>query len=203
MIEVLKSVYPGMIVMWVMFIAPTAFHDLYEERRRQTLHRLVVSSASLHEIILSKILRSFLLCFGCFWMLILVSSLIQGMQWGNWLALTGVMTCVTFAITGVICLLCGLGRSKEQLDALIPVFVLSTGCLGGSMMPYEQMPAIMQKVGVFTINYWGIKGFRLVLDTQPMSEILLPCLILAGVGLVTTSAGLYLLQKRFQQGVLV
>jgi ABC-type multidrug transport system permease subunit len=31
--------------------------------------------------------------------------------------------------------------------------------IGGSMMPVFLMPAFLQKISVFTVNYWGIQGF--------------------------------------------
>ena len=32
-------------------------------------------------------------------------------------------------------------------------------CIGGSMIPTFIMPVFMQKISVFSVNYWGIQGF--------------------------------------------
>jgi len=32
-------------------------------------------------------------------------------------------------------------------------------CIGGSMIPLFAMPLFMQKISVFSVNYWGVQGF--------------------------------------------
>ncbi|MCX6296033.1 MAG: hypothetical protein NTX97_08200, partial [Bacteroidetes bacterium] len=50
-------------------------------------------------------------------------------------------------------------KSRQQVQGMSTLIVLVMSCLGGSMIPSFIMPLFMQKVAVFTVNYWGIQGF--------------------------------------------
>jgi ABC-type multidrug transport system permease subunit len=59
--------------------------------------------------------------------------------------------------------------------------------IGGSMIPSFIMPAFMQKLSIFSVNYWGIQGFydvywRELMITDP--TFLTRVVVLIGIGLL-------------------
>ena len=50
-------------------------------------------------------------------------------------------------------------KSRQQVQSLSILIVLIMSCIGGSMVPIFMMPPFMQKISVFSVNYWGIQGF--------------------------------------------
>jgi ABC-type multidrug transport system permease subunit len=69
--------------------------------------------------------------------------------------------------------------------------------IGGSMIPLFIMPAILQKIALISVNYWGIQGFYdLFWRVLPLKEILPKILILLIIGTVMTIASIRLFRKR-------
>lgn len=45
----------------------------------------------------------------------------------------------------------------DQARGLSTLIILIMSAIGGSMIPLFLMPAIMKKIAVFSVNYWGIQ----------------------------------------------
>jgi ABC-type multidrug transport system permease subunit len=69
--------------------------------------------------------------------------------------------------------------------------------IGGSMIPLFIMPSILQKIALFSVNYWGIQGFYDIFwRNLPLEEILPKILLLISIGIVMTLASIRLFKKR-------
>ena len=68
--------------------------------------------------------------------------------------------------------------------------------IGGSMIPLFIMPAIMKKIAMFSVNYWGIQGFYDIFWRDlPTIEVLPRVFVLLGIGIVMTLISLRLFRK--------
>jgi ABC-type multidrug transport system permease subunit len=56
-------------------------------------------------------------------------------------------------------LLASFAKTRQQVQGLSTMIVMLMSCIGGSMVPIFMMPAFLQKISVFSVNYWGIQGF--------------------------------------------
>jgi ABC-type multidrug transport system permease subunit len=56
-------------------------------------------------------------------------------------------------------LLASIAKTRQQVQGMSTLVVLVMSCIGGSMIPTFIMPLFMQKISVFSVNYWGIQGF--------------------------------------------
>jgi ABC-2 type transport system permease protein len=65
---------------------------------------------------------------------------------------------IAFACSGLGIVLASFAKTRQQVQGLSSIIVLVMSALGGSMIPLFVMPEIMQKIAVFTVNYWGIQG---------------------------------------------
>jgi len=62
------------------------------------------------------------------------------------------------------------------------------------------MPSVLQKIALFSLNYWGIQGFYDIFwRTLPLEAILPKILILTGIGIVMTLASVWLFKKRIMK----
>ncbi|NAS32015.1 ABC transporter permease [Flavobacteriaceae bacterium R38] len=69
------------------------------------------------------------------------------------------VTAVSYASSGFGVFLAAIGRSRKQVQAYATLIILVMSGIGGSMMPVNMMPDFMQKVSMFSVNYWGMQGF--------------------------------------------
>ena len=64
------------------------------------------------------------------------------------------------------------------------------------MVPLFIMPAIMKKIAVVSVNYWGIQGFYDIFWRDlPLIDILPRILVLMAIGLVMTVISVRLFKK--------
>ena len=98
-----------------------------------------------------------------------------------------------FAVSSIGILLASVAKTRQQAQSLGTLVILVMSAIGGSMIPLFVMPAIMRKIAVISINYWGIQGFYDIFwRSLPLSEILPKVFLLFGIGIV-----LSLLSVRF------
>ena len=200
MTEIFEHVFPGMMLMWIMFIAQNTMADIYVEHDKKTLHRLLVSTPTLSQVLLSKMIRCFLICLLSEIILILITSLFFGVSWGNPLKLGFILITTNISITGLLALIYALSKTKQAADAVTVVVVLSTSLVSGSMIPYEELPPFLKTFSQFTLNRWGIMGIQSVMQAKPFFEQLKPAIILTIAGLIMTFAGTIFMKRRLEAG---
>ncbi len=198
--EIFAYMFPGMMIMWVFFIAQNALADIYNERARKTLMRLMASPVTVNHIVLSKFLYSFTLCLLVEFVLILMTSLVFGIHWGSPFWLLIVVIAINFALTGVLAFLYGLAKSKAAADSLTVIFILFIGFLGGGFFPFEEMPKFFQQIGAWSVNRWAFLGIQAVMQDKSLGDLLTQVYKMLLFGTVTMMAGTMLLKWRFEKG---
>ena len=87
-------------------------------------------------------------------------------------------------------------KTRQQLNGLATIVIMSMSAIGGSMLPIYIMPEFMQKIAVISVNYWGIQGFYDIFwRNLPLVDILPKMGILIGIGLVMTLISVRLFNK--------
>ena len=80
-----------------------------------------------------------------------------------------------------------ISKTRQQLQGLSTIIIMLMSAIGGSMIPLFIMPAIMQKIAVISVNYWGIQGFYDIFwRNLPLIDILPKIMVLLGIGIVMT-----------------
>jgi ABC-2 type transport system permease protein len=198
--EVFQVVFPGLMLMWVCFIANGVFADIFEEYKGHTIARLLAGGVTLREILLSKILRCLVVCWICELLLILFTGLVFGIAWRNPPMLFVVLTSFNVFLLGLLALIYGYSRSTELANAITVFVFLLASVLGGSFMPFDELPAVLQAVGRWTMIRMGNYGIESLLQSRPIWEALRPSLCLLVAGLVLAGTGTTVLRKRFESG---
>ena len=85
-------------------------------------------------------------------------------------------------MTGLLALIYALARTKEQANVLSPMVLLLFAMLGGSMFPYENLPAFLQMLGQYTPNRWGVLALQGVARSKPLAELVGPLAGLVALG---------------------
>src|SRR6185295_9220703 len=79
--------------------------------------------------------------------------------WQNVPALVLMILATGFACSSFGVVLASFAKSRAQVKGLSTLIVLTMSAIGGSMIPTFAMPAFMQKMSYFSVNYWGVQGF--------------------------------------------
>lgn len=198
--EVFQIVFPGLMLMWVCFIANGVFADIFEEYKAHTVSRLVSSGVTVGQVLLSKIVRCLVVCWICELLLILFTAIVFGVGWRNPLMLFVILTSFNVFLLGLLSLIYGYARSTELANAIIIFVLLIAAVLGGSFVPFSELPQMLQAVGQWTMIRMANYGIESLFQSRPLWESLRPSLLLAVVGAALAGAGVMVLRKRFESG---
>ena len=190
-------------VMSVMFASIRAIAEIYEERKTGMVRRILSTPVPVNLFIGSKIL--FAVLFG---MTVMGILLVAGgaLGWfGSRVPVIGVLVhtaAFSLAAAGMMVVVIGLVRSEKQAGILSWILVMTMSAVGGSMFPAENLPAAMQGVARFTLNYWAVEGYldMIVRGVSP-ADVLQISAGLAAVGVVLITAGMLLMRVRVREAL--
>ena len=193
-ISIHSIILPGMAIMFLMFICNVVFEDILREKETKTLLRLNVSRMSMNEFIWSKIVISALIGMLCTLVLIGLGATLFSIYWGNLFTVFSIVLCLNICIAGFIAFLYSFIKTEQQAGAVLSSVILVMSLLGGSMIPIENFPSFIQSISKVTLNYWGLKAFRMAMMKESFTA-LIPILI----GMVLAGILLSLISSRFIQ----
>jgi ABC-type multidrug transport system permease subunit len=198
--DVFEYVFPGLMLMWVCFIANGVFADIFEEYKAHTVSRLITSGVTLWDVLLSKMLRCLVVCWICELLLILFTGLVFGVGWRNPAMLFVLLTAYNVLLIGLLSLVYAYARSTEMANAITVFVFLLAAVLGGSFIPFHEMPRVLQRVGSWTMIRMANYGIESLFESRPLWESLRPSLLLAAVGAALAGVGSRVLRRRFESG---
>jgi len=196
-LNIYAYVLPGSMVFGLLFISQITLKDLVREKQGGTLRRVLASPASGSEIAAGKVLVTFSVTALVSIIIIVVSVLAFGIEVGSPLPLVIHFIGVMLMCTGIMSFMFGLIPRERVADTVIPVVILVLALFGGSMVPFEQLPGILQRIGRLSPVYWGGRGFRqLFLMDASLGDIIASVLVCYGVGLATLLPGGFLIERK-------
>lgn len=198
MSEFLAVVFPGMMILWLFFIAQTPMSEVLTEQRDGTLARLMSTPVSLSTFLIAKMIRAYLISFTAQAIMILAGIVIFQVDWGNPLLLLGIGAFATLSVIGPVAIIYSFCENEQQASTISPIVIITICMLGGSMFPYEAMPTFMQQFAVFTPTRWAILGYQRVIYGEPFTELIQPILILTTIGIVTIGIALVQFERRLR-----
>ncbi|MFB3785337.1 MAG: ABC transporter permease [bacterium] len=198
--EIFTYMFPGLMMMWMIFIGQNIMADVYTESERKTLPRMLGTPVTLNQFLLSKIIRCVLVCLIAEGLLIVFTAVVFRVRWGNpfWLIL--VIGAANLSITGLLAAVYGRAKTKTLADAITVVVALLTSIVGGGMIPYDEMPTFMKTIGAWSFVHWSVQGIQSVMNARPLGETAVPVMKLLLFGAVSISLGIYWMKHRFQAG---
>lgn len=119
-------------------------------------------------------------------LIVAVTSLVFGVQWGDPLAAGLIIALFALASAGIAMIVGAVATNADQAGALGVVAGLVVGAIGGAMIPLAFMPDVMQTVAQATPHMWAITGLQsLVSDGGGVGSVAQNLLVLAGFGAVS------------------
>lgn len=194
-------ILPGMAVMCLLFICNVVFEDILREKEKGTLLRMSVSPLKISDFIWSKILISALIGTLCTLILIVSGRIVFSIHWGNPFLVFLTVLSLNIMIAGFISFFYSFIKTEREAGSMLSPVILIMSLLGGSMMPIENFPPVIQNISKLTLNYWGIKTFHKTIMGNPFQEILPILLGMICAGIFFSSLGSYFINKTIRKGL--
>lgn len=190
---------PGMAVFFLMFSMFDGSRSILLEQTRGTLPRLMTTPTPTSQIILGKMGGTFLTGLLQFTLLVVISTVVFGTNWGNSpLGIATIMVLTVFAAAGTGALLTTFARNENQASIIASAVSLTFGALGGSFFPADSLSGPVDIASRFTINRWAMQGFsKLTTSGGTFLDILPEAGVLAVIGLITFALALRGFHRRF------
>ncbi|MBN4057958.1 ABC transporter permease [Olleya sp. AH-315-K02] len=187
----------GTAIMMLLFSIATIGGGLLDEKEAGTLKRLLYSPLKPTDILFGKMIAALVLAILQLVVMFVFSWLMFGLPiFMDITALLLMILTTAFAVSSFGIFLVAIAKTRQQLQSLSTIIILTMSAIGGSMIPLFVMPAVMQKIAVVSLNYWGIQGFYDIFwRNLPLIEILPKMGVLVGIGLVMTIISVSLFKK--------
>jgi len=188
----------GTAILMLLFSVAGVGTSILEEKENGTINRLLYSPLNGSTILYSKMLFAFFISILQLTTMFLFAWLVFNMDLSvNITGLILMIIATSFAVSSLGIFLAAVAKTRQQAQNLSTIIILVMSAIGGSMIPLFIMPAILQKIAIFSVNYWGIQGFYdLFWRVLPLEEILPKILVLMSIGLIMTLASIQLFKKR-------
>ena len=185
----------GTAIMMLLFSIAGIGGGLLDEKDAGTLKRLLYSPLKTTDILFGKMGAALILAILQLVVMFVFSWLVFGLPiFKDITALVLMILATAFAVSSFGMFLVAIAKTRQQLQGLSTIVILVMSAVGGSMVPLFVMPAIMQKIAVVSVNYWGIQGFYDIFwRNLPVIDILPRMGVLIGIGLIMSliSVGLF------------
>ena len=171
----------GAAMFFVMFVVGTGLLSLLEERKRNTLARLLSSPVSPGRILAAKFILSFVVGVGSVGLFMLFSRLLLGANWVN-LPVTALMVLATVgACTGIVSLVGGWARNAEQAQNFQSVVAVTMGILGGTFFPLAGGSTLLGALSLATPHAWFMRALGDLSGGGGLDIVALPLLVLGSM----------------------
>lgn len=189
----------GTLVLMLLFGVRTIGVQILNEKRDKTFLRTMVSPLSPTKYMTAKLIFAMIIAFIQMSVMLIFAYFAFGFDMfydiGSLILLCFMtaLACSSFSL-----LLGSFVKSNEELQSISTILILAMSAIGGSMVPHFIMPAFMQKISVFSINYWTIQGFFDIYSRQlGLQGILQNLLILGLISAVFLALSWYLFVYKF------
>jgi ABC-type Na+ efflux pump permease subunit len=191
----------GTAILMLLFSVAGVGTSILEEKENGTINRLLYSPLKGSTILYGKMLFAFFISILQLTAMFLFAWLIFSMDLSvNIPALILMIIATAFAVSSLGIFLATVAKTRQQAQNLSTIIILIMSAIGGSMIPLFIMPAILQKIALLSVNYWGIQGFYDIFwRTLPLEAILPKILILMSIGIFMTLASIHLFKKRIMK----
>ncbi len=195
-------ILPAMAIMFLLFICNVVFEDILREKEMGTLRRMSVSPMKLSEFIWSKTLTSALIGMICTFVLIVLGIVLFSIHWGDLFTVFLIVLCLNIMLAGFISLIYSFVHTERQAGAVLSSVIIVMSMLGGSMIPVENFPPLVQEISKITLNYWGLRAFHKAIQGAPFQEMVPMLAGMLGAGIVFSVAGSFFLKNNLRKGLI-
>jgi ABC-2 type transport system permease protein len=171
----------GAAIFFTMFVVGTGLLSLLEERRRNTLARLLSSPVPPARILASKFILSFAVGVGSVGLFMFFSRFLLGANWVDLPVTALLVLAAVGACTGIVSMVGGWARTAEQAQNFQSVVAVTMGILGGTFFPVAGGSAFLNALSLATPHAWFMRGLGDLSGGGGLEVVALPLLVLGSI----------------------
>jgi len=182
--NILAYMAPGMAVMFLMYTVTYGGRSFLVENFNGTLPRLLVSPTTPAYVLVGKAFGILLTAIAQLLILIVGTSLLFRLQWGDTLGLILLIFAAAWGASGWGMLFAVILKTPSQVAISGSAVMLLFGLLGGSFFDLSMLPDWIHVINKITPNAWAIDGFYILSLGASLNDILTNILALLIMGAV-------------------
>jgi ABC-2 type transport system permease protein len=175
---------PSLAILFLMFAVTNGGRSLLAERDGGTLPRLLATPTPAAHILGGKVGGIFATGVAQMAILILASSLLFRVRWGEPVAVALLTLALVAAATGWGALLAAFARTTTEAGMLGSMLSLVFAISAGNLVPRTLLPSWLRTISLATPNAWGLEGFGALTAGKGLSDVItliLGLLVMAAV----------------------
>lgn len=194
----LGPVMVGMMILFVFFGAALTAQTIVTEQEEGTLARMLTTPTPAAVILGGKLAAVFLTLIVQTLVLIALSALVFGINWGNPLTILLASVGMVISAAGFGVLLLSFIKTSRQAGPVIGGVVTFTAMLSGLMTTgLPSVPSFFEMTGLALPQGWALRAFRLALSGAAPHEVIVPLLVMLAFGIIFFMAGARVFRARF------
>lgn len=148
----------GMATFFLFFAVQFGVLGLLQERREGTLPRLLVAPIAPWQVLVAKLLVSFVIGVASMTFLLLFSALLLGAEFGNPFGVALLVVTGVLAAVSTVAVVAGLAKSPAQAGALQSGLALGLGIVGGAFFSMARAGGAAAVATRLTPHFWFNEG---------------------------------------------
>ena len=189
----------GMAVFFLMYTVTIGGRSILHERNIGTLSRMMATPTRVWQILGGKVLGIFLTGFLQVSVLILATSLLLDISWGDPVGVAGLIAATALAATGWGILLAALATTPGQVVALGVALMLIFGILGGSFAGVPDS-GLWNTISKITPHAWAIDGIEKLASGGQAVDVITHILVMLSMTAVLFVIAIVAFQRTQRRG---
>lgn len=196
--QIMARVMAGLMVFFVFYTAAYMATSILREDEDGTLQRLFAAPVERSGILGGKLLSVFLTIMVQALVLIAASRVLFGTRWGTVPSAALAFAGMVVAAGGFGIMLASFMKNVRQSGPVLGGGLSVAGMLGGLFTPaVPNMPAVLGKIALVFPQGWVMRGWTLVVAGRSPADVLVPFIVMVGLGAVCFSIGVLVFRRRF------
>lgn len=158
--QVITSIIPGYIVMFVFFIMITMVTSFIKDRDHGMVARIASTPALPVFYLLGKWIPYMIIVFVQITVLFTFGKIVYNIPFGQPIVLIILSLFLAITVTGIGLALALFSTTENMGIAITQVIALGGAMLGGLWIPFEQLPLFLQSISQFMPQYWAHQALQ-------------------------------------------
>ncbi len=198
--QIVSGVMASMMIFFTFFTGSYGAQTILEEQEKGTLARMITSPSRLLVILGGKIIGVIVIMLLQMTVLIISSSFLFKINWGDPLKITLAVLTTSAAASGLGLFLMSLVKDTRQAGIVLGGVLTVMGMAGGLFTGgIENLPPFLDKLKLFTPHGWSSRVWDLVQGNSGVVEMAPDLAILFSIGLILFMIGVFLFRRRFSR----
>lgn len=173
----------AMAAMFLLFNSMAGGKSFHQERRSETLSRLIMTPISNRTVLVGKFIGTCLFAWIQFLIFIGATHFLLKVDWGpSFLQILFITFFYIFSVAGLAMVVAAFTASEKMADVVGSMGVQVLALLGGSMLPLSLFPEVMRNIATAIPNSWALSSYTAIMTGTPWSTLWLPATVLLGIG---------------------